>query len=303
MMCSYPACNKRPRRAYSEDARWRITKTSSHNVSIRGPNKRDVVEVAGNPEDGFCGPPCAIRSRWYRSRLAQEPVWARPNIDVGDLKAYQIGTKQGRQFDALPEEIDLLEDMEDRGEIIIENGQIRRVDSPRRRPEAIDEVPGIVQNSESAKEEPAEVSPRKTEPLPKSELVAETRDQPSTFMQRLESTLASLRIVEKTATTEQPHPKPSTSNGNEQSSTSLAEQSKTIPDGNPSSSRRDESRTQHSSHAPTASTRSEATSKRQSGQGGREGDSDFDDESEDEETRKVFDLALAARRQLEDGSF
>lgn len=314
MICSYPTCNKRPRRAYSEDARWRITNTTTHNVSLRGSNKRDVVQVAGNPEDGFCSPACAIRSRWFRSRLDLEPVWARQNIDVGDLKAYQAHAGNGRLPDPVPDEVDLLEDMEERGEIVIEDGQIRRLESTLRTAGTMQNPAEVTQDTGSEKEENDEgdVTHQKTEPLPKTQLVAETRAQPSTFMQRLENTLAGLRIVEKTASTEQsPSERPISDesqhstvppNGTTSVAVPGSERTGTPLAGNTSADKGDESKTLQPTPGSTSS-RSGMATRRQNGQMGSGRESDFEDESEDEETQKVFALALAARKQLEDGNF
>lgn len=310
MTCSYPACSNRPHKPYSDEAKWKITKTTTHNISIRGPNKRDIVEVAGNPEDGFCSPACAVRSRWYRSRLNPEPIWARSTVDVGDLKVFQAQLKQGRKVDVNPEEVELLEDMEEKGEIVIQNGQIQRV-NPSEATEPIPDKPsrGIPSGEGSIKDRSEQ--PKTTESLSKSEIVAESREKTSSLMQRLEKTLADLRIVEKAAnspakdpTTLSPPPPPSNSDLPSSSSNRASGLNATrqeVAASSPHSSL-DAGQT---TNVGSRSTMSNATKApiRADRKAGNEGDDSYEDESEDDETRMVFDLALAAREQLTDGTF
>ncbi|GHJ89282.1 hypothetical protein NliqN6_5684 [Naganishia liquefaciens] len=308
-ICSYPTCNKRPRRPYSEESRWKITQHTSRNTSIRGPNKRDVVQVAGNPEDGFCSPTCTTRSRWYRSQLSIEPVWARPEIDIGDLKAYQKTTRQGQQTLSSAGEVDLLEDMEDRGEIVIKIGQIKKLGSSEQE-EEVDAKSKNQQKSSAAKEKAAsdEPIPLSTNPLPISELVAEAPTQPSTFMQKLESTLASLRIYEKESIPQPSQPQIQTAD-EPQRNLNAVSTSSANPDTRPlkpdlvehqSGVKGDES------SRPASALEANRPAVPPVGAEHNHPDaqeSDWEDESEDEETQKVFELALAAREQLKDGSF
>lgn len=311
MTCSYPTCSNRPHRPFSDEAKWKITTSTTHNISIRGPNKRDIVEVAGNPEDGFCSPACAIRSRWYRSRLNVEPIWARSIVSAGDLKNFQTQLKEGREVEAMPEEVDLLEDMEDKGEIMIENGQMRRVDQPNvsRQPSAnpsdgsIEETGAENQSGQS----------RKTEPIPKMELVAESREKPSSLMQRLEKTLAGLRIVEKAEPAGQTsqvlqHPSQLSQIASSSSIPSPASalfQTKQPNITAPPPARHDNTETSRpqSRDMITNGPRISKHSNQRRTQTDNGGDDSLEEESEDEETRMVFDLALAARGQLDDGTF
>lgn len=309
MTCSYPTCSNRPHRPFSDEAKWRITKSTTHNISIRGPNKRDIVEVAGNPEDGFCSPACTIRSRWYRSRLNVEPIWARLTVNAGDLKRFQTQLKEGHKVEAMPEEVDLLEDMEDKGEIIIENGQIRRVDQPKvSHQTATNPDYGAIE--ESGAEDQSGQS-RKTAPIPKTELVAESREKPSSMMQRLEKTLAGLRIVEK-AEASQALPEPPSQPSEIASSLSPSSpsakeplQTKRPDAAAPPPARPDIAKTSRRlSSGPITNalqTPKRSTQRRTQTENG--GDDSLEEESEDEETRMVFDLALAARGQLDDGTF
>lgn len=307
-MCSYPTCDKQPRRPYSEESKWKITTNTSRNTSLRGPNKRDVVEVAGNPGDGFCGPDCAIRSRWYRSQLGVEPVWARPNVNVGDIKEYQKNKRQGHRIVALPGEVELLEDMEERGDIAIKNGQIQKLGAPTRGNGIVKKASEVDQPISSLRTQKADaVMPLDTKSLPKSELVAETRAQSSTFMQKLESTLASLRIVEKDSIT-QPSQTQQPSSGEQRGGLTDTSSSSTNTDiqhsacqpvDRGSRDRRDELK-----HPQPLFEAGLAGYTEPDGPGDLDArDTDFEDGSEDEETRKVFEFALAAREQLKDGRF
>lgn len=308
-ICSYPTCDKHPRRPYSEESRWKITKNTSRNTSLRGPNKRDVVEVAGNPEDGFCGPDCATRSRWYRSQLGQEPVWARPDVDVGDIKEYQKNKRQGHRIVTLPGEVDLLEDMEERGDIAIKNGQIQKLGGSIRGIGSVQKASEVDQPISSARTQKADaLMPLDTESLPKPELVAEFRAQPSTFMQKLESTLASLRIFEKASIT-QPSQTQQPSTDEQRGSLTDTSSSSTNTDiqhsaRHPVDHRSRDKRDEPKLPQPLFEAGGLAGYTELDGPGDLEArDTDFEDESEDEETRKVFEFALAAREQLKDGRF
>ncbi|KAI5451302.1 hypothetical protein NCC49_001897 [Naganishia albida] len=303
----------RPRRPFSDEQKWKITRSTTHNASIRGPNKRDIVEVAGNPEDGFCSPACAIRSRWYRSRLNVEPIWARPIVDAGDLEGFQMQLKAGRKVDSLPEEVDLLEDMEDKGEIAIENGQLRRIasaDTPQRRPE---EVRCGLSESPGSRTQPTHS--RTTAPLPKTEIVAESREKPSSLMQRLEKTLSDLRIVEKSANTATNQASPTSKILSEPvqtqlhqassvsvSASGLNQTSQSISQSSPTSHEKanisgvESVDTVQDTQRPTQANTRPA-------QAEMGGDDSADEESEDDETRMVFELALAAREELDAGTF
>ncbi|KAJ9100763.1 hypothetical protein QFC19_005502 [Naganishia cerealis] len=317
-MCCYPTCKNSSRRPYTEDARWRITNTTSYNDVLRGPKKRDLVECIGNPQDGFCNKDCAVRSRWYRSRLNVEPIWARARVNAGDLASFQKELKLGHPVSPVPEEVDLMQDMEDKGEIIIQNGELHRCSvsgsstshsaakaaNPKPSPE-------VSQSQNPKSVDPAREDDRTIALLSKTEIVAESREAPSTFMQRLEQTLSSLRILEHPGTSESS--KQQQSNGAE---TSLGSRLGRQP--------QDGSSSQYSSTAARVDTRisnvqSDAVANAKDGavtdqihqaRNDRSkttaialDDEDYDEAEEDEETRMAFNLALAAREQLEDGTF
>ncbi|WRT66814.1 uncharacterized protein IL334_003777 [Kwoniella shivajii] len=82
-LCSYPMCNNQPKRPYSTVQRFVISTKA-----------RTIKPKEGNPEDGFCGNICKVRSEWIDRNLSEEAVWLRTSI----------------------RQIDLLEDLEERGE-------------------------------------------------------------------------------------------------------------------------------------------------------------------------------------------
>jgi hypothetical protein len=233
-------------------------------------------------------------------------------VNAGDLKRFQTQLKEGHKVEAMPEEVDLLEDMEDKGEVIIENGQIRRVDRANiSQQTSANSSDGPIK--ETGAEDRSELS-RKTEPIPKTELVAESREKPSSLMQRLEKTLAGLRIVEKAETAghaSQALPEPPSQSSQYASSSSTSSpasaplQTKQPVAAAPQSARPDNAKPscRQSSGPTTNALQSPKRSTPRRTQTENGGDDSLEEESEDEETRMVFDLALAARGQLDDGTF
>ncbi|KAJ9101217.1 hypothetical protein QFC21_003436 [Naganishia friedmannii] len=310
-LCCYPTCRNKSRKPYTEDAKWKITHNTAYNATLRGPKKRDIVECTGNPLAGFCNKDCAVRSRWYRSRLNVEPVWARPMVNTGDLAAFQKQLKSGRSIDTIPEEVELLEDMEDKGEITIENGELRRCEvpvsstrnpaaEPRARQESSEASSDVLQTETADGDDtyrPHDEAPT-AGLMKKTEIIAESREAPSTLMQRLEQTLSSLRIVENPGNLESSQREKSNApevsrhsqlNQHAQSG-SRSDRSTTVP--------RLASKTPELLQSSTAMKAKDHVSTNEA-----DLDEDYDEAKEDDETRMAFNLALAAREQLQDGTF
>ncbi|KAK4687530.1 RNA polymerase II-associated protein 2, partial [Tremellales sp. Uapishka_1] len=102
--CSYPLCANPPRRPY----------TSNRQIAI-STSSRTIREVEGNEEDGYCSRICGTKSEWVERNLKDEPIWLRAGP-----RAKGKGEDSG---------FDLLEEMEDRGEIRWEGGKMVRVDT------------------------------------------------------------------------------------------------------------------------------------------------------------------------------
>jgi len=92
--CSYPLCPKPPKAAYTSSKRIQISTT-----------KRSIKEIEGNPEDGFCAKICKVRSQWAEKGLEKhtEPIWLRSGKG---------------------EAVELLEELEDRGELSFVGGDL-----------------------------------------------------------------------------------------------------------------------------------------------------------------------------------
>ncbi|KAJ9118749.1 hypothetical protein QFC22_003970 [Naganishia vaughanmartiniae] len=310
-LCCYPTCKNKSRKPYTEDAKWKITHNTTYNATLRGPKKRDIVECTGNPLAGFCNKDCALRSRWYRSQLNVEPVWARPMVNTGDLAAFQKELSSGRSVASIPEEVELLEDMEDRGEIKIENGELLRcnvpvsstkhpADTPRDRQDPIESSSDVPQtgNTDSDGSSRPNGEVKTTGSLKKTEIVAETREAPSTFMQRLEQTLSSLRIVENPGHLVSSQPEQPESPNMSQQAPSDQQQQGGGRDDHPAKGLQRASKTpEMQSRTTTKGTDNKVST------GEADFDEDYDEAKEDEETRMAFSLALAAREQLQDGTF
>ncbi|WVQ83301.1 hypothetical protein IAT38_005440 [Cryptococcus sp. DSM 104549] len=83
-LCSYPLCPKPPARPYSAAKRFVISTRA-----------RTIKPAEGNEEEGYCTKVCRVRSGWVERKLTTEAVWLRGTV----------------------EDVELLEEMEERGEI------------------------------------------------------------------------------------------------------------------------------------------------------------------------------------------
>ncbi|KGB75133.1 hypothetical protein CNBG_0971 [Cryptococcus deuterogattii R265] len=86
-LCSYPVCPNPPYRPYSSSRRFVISTRA-----------RTIKPKEGNEEEGYCSKKCKARSGWVESKLDREAVWLRGKV----------------------EDIELLEELEERGEVDLE---------------------------------------------------------------------------------------------------------------------------------------------------------------------------------------
>lgn len=96
-LCSYPLCENAPSAPYRAHKRFQINSRA-----------RSIKEVEGNADEGFCSKRCRVKSQWVRENLGSEAAWLRGKVAP----------------------LDLIDDMEDRGELVWEggkNGQYRRM--------------------------------------------------------------------------------------------------------------------------------------------------------------------------------
>lgn len=96
-LCSYPLCANKPAAPYRAQKRFQISARA-----------KTIKEVEGNAEEGFCSKRCRIKSQWVRENLGSEAAWLRGKVAP----------------------LELLEDLEDRKELVWEggkNGQYKRL--------------------------------------------------------------------------------------------------------------------------------------------------------------------------------
>ncbi|EJT48325.1 hypothetical protein A1Q1_02608 [Trichosporon asahii var. asahii CBS 2479] len=96
-LCSYPLCSNPPAAPYRAHKRFQISARA-----------KTIKEVEGNADEGFCSKKCRVKSQWVRENLGSEAAWLRGKVAP----------------------MELLEDMEERWELVWEggrNGQYRRV--------------------------------------------------------------------------------------------------------------------------------------------------------------------------------
>ncbi|KIR56965.1 hypothetical protein I315_00124 [Cryptococcus gattii Ru294] len=86
-LCSYPVCPNPPYRPYSSSRRFVISTRA-----------RTIKPKEGNEEEGYCSKKCKARSGWVEGKLDREAVWLRGKVD----------------------NIELLEELEERGEVDLE---------------------------------------------------------------------------------------------------------------------------------------------------------------------------------------
>ncbi|KAK8870072.1 hypothetical protein IAR55_000642 [Kwoniella newhampshirensis] len=91
-LCSYPLCPNPPYKPYTAAKRYIISTRA-----------RTIKPSEGNEEEGFCGKKCKVRSAWVERGLSGEAIWLRSK-DV---------------------EVELLEELEERGEFSWEDTQDR----------------------------------------------------------------------------------------------------------------------------------------------------------------------------------
>ena len=295
-MCSYPLCASASRRPYTSQSHYTFRSTGVVSP-MRTTRNRDLIhQEEGNKDDGFCCKDCLIRSRWYGRRLRDEAIWTRNEVAPGDYgrwKSKARGTP-GEEGLKAALEVELLEEMEERGEVLLRNGSLlmKGSFSPIQSKASLPEEPRISISTASAKSADTlyETSSQPELPLNglvKMGLIAETREHPSRFEDQLNATLASLQIVERVAPMGTPEPPK-------------------LPT-EPSERRKDK---------PANYVRMEPTSKNellpesQQSLGGhlgtRTGDQvgqQDEDEDEDDEIKMAFEAAYAAREMLRNGDF
>ncbi|OWZ33188.1 hypothetical protein C351_05419 [Cryptococcus neoformans c8] len=86
-LCSYPVCPNPPYRPYSSSRRFVISTRA-----------RTIKPKEGNEEEGYCSKKCKAKSGWIEGKLDREAVWLRGKV----------------------EDIELLEELEERGEVDLE---------------------------------------------------------------------------------------------------------------------------------------------------------------------------------------
>jgi hypothetical protein len=261
---------------------------------MRTTRNRDLIhQEEGNKDDGFCSKDCLIRSRWYGRRLRDEAIWTRNEVAPGDYgrwKSKARGTPGEESLKAALE-AELLEEMEERGEVLLRNGSLlmKGSFSPIKSQVALPVESRIPTSTASAKSADTLNATSSQPELPlnglvKMGLIAETREHPSRFEDQLNATLASLQIVERVAPVGPPEPPK-------------------LPT-EPSEKRKDK---------PANYVRMEPTSKNellpaQQSLGGHLGTRTVDqvveeEEDEDDEIRMAFEAAYAAREMLRNGDF
>ncbi|WWD15634.1 hypothetical protein CI109_100056 [Kwoniella shandongensis] len=104
-LCSYPLCPNPPYRPYTAAKRYIISTRA-----------RTIKPSEGNEEEGFCGKKCRVRSGWVQGRLSGEAIWLRTGkVDV-----------------------ELLEELEERGEFSWENDSSKTGSTARKSRAAVD---------------------------------------------------------------------------------------------------------------------------------------------------------------------
>lgn len=96
-LCSYPLCENPPSAPYRAHKRFQISARA-----------KTIKEVEGNADEGFCSKRCRVKSQWVRENLGSEAAWLRGKVAP----------------------LELLDDMEDSGELVWEggkNGQYKRL--------------------------------------------------------------------------------------------------------------------------------------------------------------------------------
>jgi hypothetical protein len=186
------------------------------------------------------------------------------------------------------QEVELLEEMEERGEVLLKNGNLYLPGSfPPDEPDRT--KPSHPVENPATPPRPTHASKAVRE-LEKSGIVAETRTHPSRFENQLEATLAGLKIVErevKAGPVDPPTPGPI----QRQEEREREEEQRTEKRMQPVSDRE---------LLPISDTPMQGVGKKEPS-ANPEWQGDY--EEEDEETRAAFEIALAAREMLRNGSF
>jgi len=264
---------------------------------MRTTRNRDLIhQEEGNKDDGFCSKDCLIRSRWYGRRLRDEAIWTRNEVAPGDYgrwKSKARGTPGEESLKAALE-AELLEEMEERGEVLLRNGSLlmKGSFSPTKSRAALPVESRTPISTASAKSadtlDPTSIKPElPLNGLVKMGLIAETREQPSRFEDQLNATLASLQVVERVALAGTPEPPK-------------------LPT-EPSEKRKDKP-ANYIRMEPTST--NELLPESQQSLGGhlgtRTGEQVVDEEEEedeDDEIKMAFEAAYAAREMLRNGEF
>jgi hypothetical protein len=282
-MCSYPLCSSSSQRPYTAQSHYTFRTTGVISSSRTSRNRDLIRQEEGNKDDGFCCKDCLIRSRWFGRRLRDEAIWTRNEVGPGDYGRYKSKARGDPQLEErrIELEIELLEEMEDRGEVLLQDGHIYMQGSfPAGEPSAVrSAVPALlVPSVEGAKVKPE----LPLNGLVKMGLVAETREHPSRFEDQLNATLAGLHIVERvpSGTARPPSEgKNLTGTSNSESQSYIKMEPKSVKELLPRSQRGN----------ALSSTVEYAEQE--------------EDDEEDEEVRMAFEAAYAAREMLRSGDF
>ena len=224
-MCSYPLCSSASRRPYTAQSHYTFRSTGVVSTSRTSRNRDLIRQEEGNKDDGFCTKDCLIRSRWYNRRLRDEAIWTRQDVGPGDYGRWKSKARGDPRLEQrrIELEVELLEEMEERGEVLLRDGHIYMqgsfpVDG------SVKAVPKPLSLMPPSPPAPS-VEGTDTKPelplngLVKMGLVAETREHPSRFEDQLNATLAGLQIVERTVPIGIPEPPSQSKRGGNPGST------------------------------------------------------------------------------------
>lgn len=294
-MCSYPLCSSSSKRAYTAQSHYTFRSTGVVSTSRTSRNRDLIRQEEGNKDDGFCTKDCLIRSRWYGRRLRDEAIWTRNDVGPGDYGRWKSKARgdPGLEERRTQLEVELLEEMEERGEVLLRDGHIymqgsfpaeengKSITRPAKSPTIASSFPvPSVEGTDTQPELPLNG-------LVKMGLVAETREHPSRFEDQLNATLASLQIVERTVPNGTPEP-PSESKRSARAASELPT-AENYTKMEPSSAKELLPESEQGNRLSSGMTEADAQEQ--------------EEDDEDDETRMAFEAAYAARDMLRNGEF